>query len=337
MSKRADKRLSMSDVAAAAGVSSITVSRTLQHPQKVSPETRQRVEAAISRLNFVPNMAARTLASHRSRIVAAVVPNMAHSVFAETLQGIANVLRPANYQLLVGNSAYSAEEEESLVKAFLARQPDGIVLTGYTHSPALIGMIHASRIPVVEMWNLIENPINTIVGFSNFEAARAMTLYLGKKGYRRIGYIGGPLEGNDRTYQRLKGFRQGMHELGFEVNDNLIFSVAFDYQASVAAFQELLSRSPDLDAVFAAGDVLAVGVHLECLRRGWSIPERLAVAGFDDSEIASLLTPRLTTVRVPRYEIGKTVAEQILKLIGGSEPSARVIDLGFEIVERDSA
>jgi len=324
------------DVARAARVSAITVSRTLLTPEKVAPDTRLRVESAIRKLRYVPNLAAGTLASSRSRIVAVIVPNMANSVFAETLQGMSDILRKADYHLLTGNSGYSLAEEESLVMTFLARRPDGIVLTGYTHTQHAVQMIRAARIPVIEMWNLTKRPLDTIVGFSNFEAARAMTLYLGNAGYRRIGYIGGLTHDNDRTQMREAGYRAALRELNLPLDTDGMLSVPFEYEAGAEALTELLRRKPDVDAVFAAGDILAVGVLLECIRRGWRVPKRLAVGGFDDAKISSRIVPPLTTVRVPRYEIGRTVGQVLLQRISGAKASDHVIDLGFQIVERGS-
>jgi LacI family gluconate utilization system Gnt-I transcriptional repressor len=310
---RGGQQVRMGDVARAAGVSSITVSRTLLTPEKVAAETRRRVEAAIRRLRYVPNLAAGTLASSRSRIAAVIVPNIANSVFAETLQGMSEILRKAGYQLLIGNSGYSLAEEESLVMTFLARRPDAIVLTGYTHTQHAVQMIRAARIPVIEMWNLTKRPLDTIVGFSNYEAARAMTLYLGKAGYR-----------------------DALAELGLALDTNAMLSVPFEYEAGADALVELLRRRPDVDAVFAAGDILAIGVLLECIRRGWRVPKRLAVAGFDDAKLSNRIVPPLTTVRVPRYEIGRTVGQVLLQRLAGLKTPGPVVDLGFEIIERDS-
>ncbi len=326
----------MRDVALAAGVSAITVSRVITSPDRVAPDTRKRVERAIRSLRYVPNLAAGTLASSRSRIVAVIVPNMSNSVFAETLQGLSDILRKADYHLLIGNSGYSLGEEQSLVTTFLARRPDGIVLTGYTHTQRTVQMLRAARIPVVEMWNLSERPLDTMVGFSNFEAARAMTRHLGDKGYRRIGYIGGLTHDNDRTLQREAGYREALRELGHRLAPRLMLAVPFEYEAGADAIVELLRRDPSVDAVFAAGDVLAVGVLLECIRRGWPVPRRLAVAGFDDARISSRIVPPLTTVAVPRYEIGCTAAQNILDRLGGLPARPRVLDLGFRIVERGS-
>lgn len=334
---RRGHQVRMRDVAREADVSAITVSRAIVSPDKVSPETRRRVEVAIKKLRYVPNLAAGTLASHRSRIIAVIVPNMANSVFAETLQGMSDILRKADYHLLIGNSGYSLAEEESLVKTFLARRPDGIVLTGYTHTQRTVQMIKAARIPVVEMWNLNERPLDTMIGFSNYEAARAMTLYLGGKGYRKLGYIGGLTLDNDRTQQREAGYRKALSELGLKFDPHLMISVPFEYGAGAEALGELMRRGPDIDAVFAAGDILAVGVLLECIRLGWKVPDRLAVAGFDDAKISSRICPPLTTVKVPRYDIGHKTAQHLLRRIDGAPARREVVDLGFEIVERGSA
>lgn len=327
----------MLEVAKSAGVSMITVSRALRTPEKVAAHTRKRIERVIQNLQYVPDMAAGTLASTRSRIIAVIVPNVANSVFADTLQGMSEMLHAAGYHLLIGYSGYSLAEEESLVRAFLARRPEGIILTGCTHRRKTVELVRSAAIPVIEMWNTTKHPIDTVVGFSNFEAARAMTLHLGRKGYKRFGYIGGLIDNNDRTKHREAGFLAALSELGLRFNRSLMVRAPFEFVAGAVALKELLSRSTRFDVIFAAADILAIGVILECQRRNWNIPEHFAVAGFDDTPLASQIIPAVTTVRVPRYEIGKVAAEQMLLQIQGQSGDRKMVDLGFQIIERDSA
>jgi LacI family gluconate utilization system Gnt-I transcriptional repressor len=163
----------MEDVARLAGVSAITVSRALRHPEKVANETRDRITSAIRTLGYVPNLTAASLASNRSGIIAAIIPTVTNSIFADTVQGMSDRLRREGYQLLLGNTGYSVEEESALVSAFLARRPDGIILTGARHTPTTREMLADANLPVVETWDLAVEPIDMMVGFSNFEAAHA--------------------------------------------------------------------------------------------------------------------------------------------------------------------
>ncbi|MBL3675764.1 LacI family DNA-binding transcriptional regulator [Paracoccus aerius] len=327
----------MRDVAAEAGVAAITVSRALSSPDRVSPHLLEKVQAAAKKLQYTPNIAAGTLRSQKSRIVAVIVPTIAHSIFAETIQVMSGIFRPAGYHLLIGHSGYSLEEEESLVTAFLARKPDAIILTGYTHSATTIDLIARAEVPLVEIWNIPDEPRDTVVGISNFDAAQAMTRLLIRKGYRKIGYIGGPRENNDRVEQRERGFAAALQEAGLEVPERGIVRKPLEFENGARALTELLSQNSELDAVFAASDILAIGVLMECQNQGIRVPEQLAVVGFDDVGLASYTSPPLTTVRVPREEIGRRAAQEVLKRLSGGSTEPRIIDLGFEIIERRSA
>ncbi|CAN0422206.1 unnamed protein product, partial [Phaeothamnion confervicola] len=160
----------MEDVARLARVSMITVSRAINQPDKVAPKTRARIEAAIARLGYVPNLTAGSLASNRSRIIGAIVPTIDNSIFAETVRGLSEKLEAAGYQLLLGQTAYRENAEESLVTAFLGRRVDGMVLTGVRHSAATVKRLRAAGVPIVETWDLTKRPIDMLAGFSNREA-----------------------------------------------------------------------------------------------------------------------------------------------------------------------
>lgn len=332
----------MRDVAEMAGVAVTTVSRVLAYPDQVSPKTLEAVNKAIEKLGYLPNRAAGSLRSNRSNIIAVLVPNISHSAFAETLQGMADRFRDYGYQLLIGHTGYSLKEEEDLVGTLLSRRPDGIVLTGYTHTEATTRLLKSARIPVVEMWNLTEDPLDIMVGYSNYEAARSMTQHIIERGYQRIGYIGGVVMDNDRTRQREAGFIAALEEAGIEVDRKRMERTDFEFSAGAISFQKIMHQRPDTQAIFASSDILAVGILLECAKLGWHVPDRLAVAGFDDSSMASLMTPSLTTIRVHKYGIGNKVAELILARLdktSGATPDSNpklVVDLGFELVSRES-
>lgn len=327
----------MRDIAAQAGVSLVTVSRVLNQPEKVTSETRERVQAVISQLNYIPNMVAGSMASRRSFAVGVIIPTITNSLFADTIDGLSSTLEPAGYQLIIGSSRYDPAREGALVRTMISRRVDSLVLTGTTHVLETTELLAHCGVPVFEMWNLTPTPIDTVIGFSNREAARQMTLYLHQRGYRRIGYLGGLTCHNDRTSDREAGFLEAMLEIGDERYAERIFRAKFDFPSGSSGILALKSRFPEIDAVFAASDVLAVGAVLECHRQGWRVPDDIAIAGLDDSVIASQLTPSLTTVRLPRYDIGRKIGEQILQRLSGRTVDSQHIDLGFEIVPRESA
>lgn len=326
----------MADIARRAGVSAITVSRTLNQPHKVRAETRERVQQAMVDMDYLPDLLAGALASRRSRLVGVIIPTLTNSLFADTLSGLADAITAAGYQLLVGSSGYNPTAEHELVKTLLSRRVDGLVLTGTVHARGTRELIRRSGIPVFEMWSLSQRPLDTVVGFSNYDAALTMTRYLLDQGFARIGFLGGLTEHNDRTSEREAGYDAALAERGFAGDERQKERRAFDVRSGAEGLAALLDREPALDAVFAASDVLAVGAVFECQRRGWSIPQRIAIAGMDDSILASELTPPLTTIRIPRREIGDAIGQRFLSRLAGQDDGRRIIDLGFEVIPRES-
>ena len=337
MDYKPSSHVKMRDIAQRAGVSVVTVSRVLNHPEKVAPETRERVQAVIKQFNYIPDMLAGSMASRKSYAVGVVIPTITNSLFADTIDGLFSEIEPAGYQLMIGSSRYDPAREAALVRTMISRRVDSIVLTGTTHFRETTELLSQSNIPVFEMWNLTENPIDTVIGFSNRDAAKQMTLHLNRQGYQCIGYLGGLTFHNDRTSDREAGFLDALQEIGDDGGAERIFRAEFDFPGGSAGILALKSRHPEIDAIFAASDVLAVGAMLECHRQGWQVPSEIAIAGLDDSVIASQLTPALTTVKLPRYQIGRTIGQQLLARLSGEKPESKFIDLGFEIVPRDSA
>jgi LacI family transcriptional regulator, gluconate utilization system Gnt-I transcriptional repressor len=325
----------MEDVARLAGVSVITVSRALREPGKVAEPTRARVLAAIETTGYVPNLVARSLKSRRSGIIAAVIPSVTHSIVAEVVRGMTEVLKDEGIHLLLADSGFSPKEEQELVAAFLARRPDAIYLTGTTHTLDTRRMLDAARIPVVETGNLTDAPIDMVVGYSNLEAARAMTHALIARGRRTIGYVG--QRGRDyidRVKDRHAGYRAALRDKRLRGRAALEVEVDLSYRGGAAGLAELLEREPRLDAVVCTSDIIAIGVLFECQRRRLAVPARLAITGMDDQEIASQCVPALSTVRMPRYEMGRRAAEMLCRRLTGATIDSKRVDLAFEVVLR---
>jgi len=327
----------MQDVARLAGVSVITVSRVLREPEKVADDTRTRVLAAIEATGYVPNLVAGSLKSRRSGVIAAVIPSVTHSIVAEVVRGMTEVLNGEGLHLLLADSGFSPDEEEALVAAFLARRPDAMYLTGTTHTAGTRRMLDAARIPVVETGTLTGSPIDMVVGYSNFDAARTMTRTLIDGGRRTIGYVG--QRGRDyidRVRDRHAGHCAALRDRRIRSPTRLQVEVDLSYRGGAAGLGELLAVEPDVDAVFCTSDVIAIGVLFECQRRGIRVPERIAISGMDDQEIASQCVPALTTIRMPRYEMGRRAAQMLCRRLAGEAIRARRVDLGFEVVRRNT-
>ncbi len=334
---RSSGHLRLDDVARLAGVSPITVSRALRDPAKVAPKTRAAIQDAIDRLAYVPNVFARGLASNRSRIIAAIVPTLSNSLFAETIHGLSSLLRPAGYELLIGETSYALAVEEALIALFLQYRPEAIVLTQLEHAEGARAMLKNARLPIIETWDLCESPLDQLVGFSNYEAARAMTRHLIERGYRRIRFVRrADLNPGDRTGPRLAGFRSMMAEAGLDPGEPLVVDDALSIVRSGRSLADQLAADPAIEAVFCANELIAVGGILECQRRGMPVPGRIAIAGFGDVEIASAIEPGLTTIHIPGREMGECAARIILERVAGEPPAETVIDLGFKLVVRGS-
>ncbi|MHA1566914.1 MAG: substrate-binding domain-containing protein, partial [Alphaproteobacteria bacterium] len=215
-------------------------------------------------------------------------------------------------------------------------RPAGIVVTGQAHSEHGRSLLQRLRIPVVEAWETGSTPIDIGVGFSNFDACYEMTRGLLASGYRNIAFVSAPTAANDRAMGRRQGYLAAMREAGISPPPNWIREAEFSFSHGAEAMAELADTHPDLEAVFFANDILAIGALTECQRRGIRIPDDIGICGFDDVELAALTVPSLTTVRIPRYEIGRRAAKMVLSAGITDGPSERVIDLGFEIISRAS-
>jgi LacI family transcriptional regulator, gluconate utilization system Gnt-I transcriptional repressor len=330
-------RVRIQDVAHRAGVSPMTVSRALRHPEKVSESLRQRVAEAVDQVGYLPNRIAATLSSNRSNVVGLILPSLRNSLFADTIQGISDILHGAGHHLMIADSGYGLAKEEAAIRAFLQQRVCGLLLHNTWHTDAARRLIERESVPVAEIGDLTPRPIDMTVSYSNFEAAREMTLLLARRGYRHIGFVTLPLQDNARSVERQRGYLAALVECGLEADPKLILELPSGIGSGAAAIDQLSEVNTKLDAVFFAGDVLAVGAILECQRRGWSVPGRIAIASFDDVDLLSFTDPPVTTVRIPRYDIGRLSAEALLDRVSGRSLKPVTLDLAFRIIERGSA
>ncbi len=323
----------LDDVARLAGVSTATVSRALNHPDRVAKNTREKIETAIARTGYVPNLLAGGLASRKSRLIAAVVHFIDNVVHAETIRSFTRALRSQGYQVLLGESENSEQLEEELVAAVLSRRPDGIFLTGTRHTQTCRRLLLAANIPVVEAWDLTTSPLDVVIGFSYEKIGRAMAEYLLAKGYQQVAVISAQ---DHRSDIRLKSFQETMQEKG-GIEPALIKTPSpSTFKMGRAALLQLLDSGFTRGVICCSTDSLAHGVLVEATARGISVPGDLGVMGFGDQPYAADTYPALTTVRFDRKKIGELAADILLRQINGEDVPERIIDIGFSIVERDS-
>ena len=332
---RATGRVTLADVAALAGVSPITVSRALRGERAVDPALVARVKTAADRLGYVPDPAARALASRHSTHVALLIPMLSNALFVDLLDSVQRTLRGGGYQTLVGITHYDPAEEELLLREQLQHRPAGLLVTGLDRSASTRALIDASGVPCVHLMELSNAPGVHCVGLSQDQAAAAMTRHLLDRGHRRIAFAAAQLDA--RTLQRLAGWRRSMQAAG-------LYSPTLEWlnpaPSSLALggtlFEQIVAQQPPVEAIFFCNDDLAQGALLAALRLGVAVPRQVAVAGFNDLTGSDQMLPPLTTVRTPRAEIGTAAAAMLLALMRGEAVPAPCVDLGYQLVVRQS-
>jgi LacI family gluconate utilization system Gnt-I transcriptional repressor len=329
---RSTGSVTLEDVARIAGVSAITVSRVVNRPELVRPETVAHVQRAIARTGYVPNLLAGGLASRRSRLVAAVVPTVAHSMFVEAVEALTDRLWDAGYHVVLALTGYSTREE-ALVTELLGRRPDALFLVGVNHTPETRRRILSAQIPVVEVWDLSETPLDMVVGFSHEKVGAAVAEHLVAKGYRRFASVWAT---DARASRRRRGFLDALARHGLEEVGASLTPAPSTQTAGRRGMAEILARGGRPDAVVCSSDTFAHGVLAEARARGLEVPRDVAVMGFGDLEFAADTVPALSTVRVDRAGIGRIAAESLLASLEGEPPARKVVDVGFAIVDRET-
>jgi LacI family gluconate utilization system Gnt-I transcriptional repressor len=330
--RRGSDAVTMRDVARLAGVSTITVSRGLSAPGKLTAETLDKVNRAIERTGYVPNLVAGALATSRSRLIAVFVPRISNLVYAETLASFIAPIKEAGYQVLFGETGFSEREEETLIAAVLSRRPDGLLLTGVHHSNRCRRMLLSANIPVVEMWDLSETPIDVVVGFSHVAVGEAVAAFGLSRGYPDFAVVS---VDDPRALVRKQCFGRALGRGGARLRD-ATFAGPANLRTGRDGLSLLIDQGFRGGLVFCSSDVIAHGVLTEAAARGLAVPGVVSVIGFGDQSFAEATVPSLTTVRVKRAAMGERAAHTLLERIEHAVQAERVIDVGFEIIERDS-
>ena len=323
-------QIKLSDVAAAAGVAPMTVSRVLNNPAQVAPETAERVRGVIDRLGYVPNLLAGGLSSRRSRIVAAIIPTVASPIFAASLSAFTDALDAAGYHVVLGLTGYGAvAAEDALVAAILGRRPDGLLLTGTEHSAATRRRLQAAGVPVVEIWDLVDAPADMVVGFDHHSVGSAVAALFLAQGYRRFAAIGAD---DSRAIARRRGFTEALPA------GSLVLDETLPAPASMQGGRDAMARlrlGEEPVGLFCSSDLAAAGVVIEAATRGIGIPGQLAVCGFGDLEVGRAMSPAISTVSVDGAEIGRAAATCLLARLAGRDTPRRIA-VPFRIEQRET-
>jgi LacI family gluconate utilization system Gnt-I transcriptional repressor len=322
----------ITDVASAAGVAPMTVSRVINTPDRVTPETTARVREAINRLGYVPNLIAGGLSSRKSRMVAAVVPTIAHPMFASVFQAFSSSMRQAGYQVMLSISGYDDTDDEVLFRALLGRRPDALLITGSGYTPAALQLLIEARIPVVEIWDLSTRPIDMLIGFDHVQVGAEVAAYFGNKGHKRYSILSA---GDSRAVKRARGFTEAVSRSGGSVVLELVKPAPSTIEAGRDGMRALLPFLDQRCALFCSSDLMAFGAVTEARVQGVAVPDQLAVCGFGNFELSAMNEPSITTVSLEGAGTGRSAATFLLRRLAGEGPrDADRVQVPFRIIPR---
>ena len=317
-------RASASDVAQLAGVSTATVSRALNHPTQVDPQTRERVLSAAAKLRYVPHGAARSMRSQRSRMIGAIVPSFDYALYARTTSALQRRLDEKGYSLVLAEHHYDLHAELRIATQLIQHGVDAFVFVGLDHQPALFSLLEDFDRPYVLTWGVDTSRRHPSIGFDNRATTYAMARHLLALGHRDFGLISAPLEGNDRARTRGEGLRMALDEQGLTLRSECVEYAPISLAAAKQAMERLLALNERPTAVVATNDVFAVGAMMACREAGVRIPQDISITGVDNTDLGATQTPGLTSVNTPIIEIGKAAADQLI---------ARLEDLPCELFQ----
>ncbi len=325
----------LDDVARQAGVSTATVSRCINTPDRVVEATRNRVQSAIESLGYTPNFAARVMAAKRTFTIGAIIPTMDNAIFARGLQAFQEELRKHGYTLLVSSSAYKPETEEEQIRALVTRGADGLLLIGHDRAPHIYDFLEKREIPALVAWSHVPGGQLPSIGFDNRQAMYDLAEKVVGLGHRRLAMISGTTQGNDRARLRLEGARAAIQHHGLDPDALQVVETPYEIENGAEAFSGLMAQDTPPTVVMCGNDVLAAGALLRAQDMGLRVPQDVSITGFDDIELARILRPGLTTVHVPHREMGGKAAIALVEMVENRTPGQGE-RLGTYVVERQS-
>jgi LacI family transcriptional regulator len=312
------------DVAVYAGVSTATVSRCLNFPDKVAPETRKKVEGAVATLGYSPNFGAKVMAARRTKTIGAIIPTMENAIFARGLQAFQEELRVHGYTMLVASTSYQPEREEEQIRTLVARGADALLLIGHARAPEIYTFLEAQGVPSLVTWAYDPSAPRPSVGFDNAAAMALMARAVLSEGHRRLALITASTISNDRAQERQAGIKSAMQDAGLDPASLDVVETTYSIENGAAAFSTLMARSRPPTAVFCGNDVLAVGALRQAQEMQIKVPDAVSIVGFDDIELAQVAYPPLTTIHVPHREMGRRAAQTLVQMLNDGQNATSV-------------
>jgi LacI family transcriptional regulator len=333
--KKLAKAASIYDVARESSVSVFTVSAVVNNKSHVGKRLRDRVEAAIRKLNYRPNLVARSLAKQRTHTIGMIVPDIANPFFPMVVRGAEDAAQKHGYNLLLCNSDDSLDKEENAIELFLSKRVDGILLTKASEDfrPSIRQMIKEVNIPFVLVMRTYPKLTNDAVITDDYHGAYEAVSHLARSGRQRIGLISGPLKVSN-AMARWQGFHDALKAQNLPLEPELIIEGDYRIESGVRAGHSLLSHRPD--GIYVANHLMTIGLLKAAEEMGLKCPEDFGLVSFDDYPWLGIFRPRLTTVELPKHQLGSEAAELLIRRIAGDTSKAVVRKLQPELRIRES-
>ena len=335
--KKISGSITIDHVAAAAKVSTATVSRALNRPETVSTLLKEKIQGVIKKLGYIPNAGARSLMLKRSGTIGVIVPTLDNAIFAQGLSEFQRQLNQSSYQLLVASSNYDPAIEATQITNLLARGVEGIALFGTSQQKDALKLLKTRGIPYIHLGSL-SAPLNGYAsGFDNREAVKLGVKHLLNQGHRHFGILTGITKNNDRAKDRVNGALELLIEKKILLNSDVIVECPYELQEAKLGLKKLLLNNPKITAIICGNDVLAMGAMLEAQKQGINVPNALSIIGFDDLEISRHLLPSLTTIHIDAIGMWAQAANHLVSQINGVSNLPRMIKASVNLVIRESS
>lgn len=324
------------DVAREAGVSMATVSRVVNGNPNVKPATRKKVMEAIERLGYRPNAVARGLASKKTTTVGVIIPDISNIFFAELARGIEDIATMYKYNIILCNSDQNKDKEIRLINTLLEKQVDGIVFMGSQITEEHVQQFKNTDVPVVLAATLDENREIPSVNIDYEQAVFDAITSLIERGHKKIGMLSGPLEDPVNGYKKFVGYRNALEEAGIDFTESLVKIGDYTYDSGIEAMNSFLEQKEKPTAIFASTDEMALGIIHGAQDKGYTVPNDFEVIGFDNTKLATMVRPTLTTVVQPMYDIGAVSMRLLTKFMNKEEVDDHIVVLPHRLEYRNS-
>lgn len=324
------------DVAREANVSMATVSRVINRNPNVKPTTRKKVLATIERLGYRPNAVARGLASKRTTTVGAIIPDISGIFFAELARGIEDIATMYKYNIILSNSDQNEEKELQLIDTMLEKQVDGILFMGGNITHEFVERLSTSSVPVVLAATYDESKTFPSVNIDYELAAYEATRFLIDQNNSQPAFIYGQEDTKKRNQFKYDGYMRALNEFSIPVNEEFIIKAGYSYEAGIEGVNKLLGLKDRPKTVFAASDEMALGVIHGAQDKGYRVPEDIEVFGFNNTRLATMVRPTLSTIVQPMYDIGAVAMRLLTKYMNKEEVPEKEVILPHRIIERNS-